>query len=308
MPNILVVDDAAADRTLVSGLLRRQAGWMTITCNNGREALKTLTETRTPPLPDLVVTDLQMPEMDGLELVRVIKEEWPSIPVILLTARGSEEIAVEALRGGAASYVPKRRLGVDLVETIRRVLAAVDADQAGQHLQHYLTASHQTFLLRNDLEQIRWLTLHVQQQLRCLPLGDEIERLRVSLAFEEALRNACLHGNLELTNPGRMERGELLRAIQSRGAELPYSQRRIRAVVRVDRQRAEFTIRDEGRGFDHARLLASAVLDDQEQASSRGLALMRTIFDEVTFQDSGNEVLLVKRGVVTECLTDDEED
>ncbi|MGD9856837.1 MAG: response regulator [Planctomycetaceae bacterium] len=304
MVTILLVDDSAVDRKLVGGLLRRQQGWSVVDCGNGQEAVAKLV----PPLPDVIVTDLQMPEMDGLELVRAVKEDWPFIPVILLTARGSEAIAVNALRGGAASYVPKRRLGADLVETIRRILAAVDADRVGQRLQHYLSSSHQTFRLRNDLDQIGLLTLYVQQQLRCLPLGDETERLRVCLALEEALKNACLHGNLEMQAPATLERGQLLQTIQSRAAQPPYSQRRIHADLRVDRQAATFIVRDEGGGFDHAQLLASAVLDDQEQASTRGLALMRTIFDDVTFNEAGNEVALVKRGIKPDDVPDDDED
>ncbi|MBX3440231.1 MAG: response regulator [Planctomycetaceae bacterium] len=303
MPKILVVDDSAADRTLVSGLLERQPEWLIRQCVNGREALDTLRA----PLPDLVVTDLQMPEMDGLELVRSLKEDWPFIPVILLTARGSEDIAAQALRAGAASYVPKHRLGRDLVETIRRVLTAVAADESAHRLHHYLDSSHQTLRLRNDPSQIGLLTLHVQQQLRCLPLGDETERLRVSLAFEEALKNACLHGNLELNAPASLDRPALLQAIQSRAAESPFAERMIHVDLMVDRAAATFVVRDDGRGFDHRFLLQSAVLDDQEQASCRGLALMRTIFDEVRYNESGNKVTLVKRGISPETVADDEE-
>ncbi len=309
MPAILVVDDSAVDQKLVSGLLKREPDWSVAVCGNGREAVSALTSPSADrPMPDLIVTDLQMPEMDGLELVQAVKEDWPFIPVILLTARGSEEIAADALRGGAASYVPKRRLGADLVETVRRVLAAVDADQTGHRLQHYLYTSHQTFRLRNDLDQIGQLTLYVQQQLRCLPLGDETERLRVCLGLEEALKNACLHGNLEMEAPTEIGRQELLRTIQVRASQQPFSQRQIHVGLKVDRDVATFSVRDEGDGFDHARLLQSAVLDDQEDASTRGLALMRTIFDEVTFNEAGNEITLVKRGVNPDDLLDDDED
>src|SRR5690606_25116304 len=202
------------------------------------------------------------------------KADYPFIPVILLTARGSEEVAAEALRRGAASYVPKRRLAEDLVVTIRRVLASVAADRTHLRLLHYLVSSEQTFLLRNDFDQIAQLAGHVQQLLRCLPLGDETERLRVSLAFEEALRNACLHGNLQIDAAAAGgDPAKLSRLIRQRASEAPFQNRRIEVTARIDRTFARFVIRDEGPGFDHARLLGEAVLDDQEQASSRGLAL-----------------------------------
>ena len=61
-------------------------------------------------MPALVLTDLIMPEMNGLELVKAIREHHPFVPVILMTSKGNEEIAVQALQGGAASYVPKSQL------------------------------------------------------------------------------------------------------------------------------------------------------------------------------------------------------
>ena len=79
---------------------------MPVYVHDGREALAAIQ--RDPP--DLVLTDLQMPEMNGLELVVAIRTTYPAIPVILMTAHGSEEIAMEALQKGAASFVPKKNL------------------------------------------------------------------------------------------------------------------------------------------------------------------------------------------------------
>ncbi|MCA9075554.1 MAG: response regulator [Planctomycetaceae bacterium] len=302
MSTLLVVDDSAVDRKLVSGLLSRELGWSAVSCENGKEALALLE----PPLPDLIVTDLQMPEMNGLELVEMVKDEWPFIPIVLLTAKGSEQIAADALRRGAASYVPKRRLGQDLVDAVRRILSYVDSDRTSLRLNHYLCESTQVFDLRNDLDQLEQLARHIQQQLRCLPLSDETERLRVSLALEEALRNSCLHGNLEMDNPSKMDREQLLQMIKRRSSERPYSQRHLRVTVRIDRDSASFTVQDEGVGFDHQARLKAAVLDDQEHASTRGLALMRTIFDEVSFNSTGNQITLVKHSITADDLLDDD--
>ncbi len=302
MSTLLVVDDSAVDRKLVSGLLAREPSWSVISCENGKEAIALME----PPLPDLIVTDLQMPEMNGLELVEALKEEWPFIPVILLTAKGSEQIAADALHLGAATYVPKRRLSLDLVDAVRRILGFVEADRDGHRLSHYLCESAQVFELRNDLEQLEQLTRLVQKQLRCLPLGDETERLRVSLALEEALRNSCLHGNLEMDDLSEISRGELAQTIKSRAAQQPFSHRHVRVSVSINRIAATFTIRDQGTGFNHQSKLATAVLDDQEHSSTRGLALMRTIFDEVSFNEVGNEVTLIKRAITADDLLDDE--
>src|ERR1700730_9966939 len=104
MATLLVVDDSAMDRRLVGGILDKNPEWTVLYAVNGKEALAEIENN----IPDLVLTDMQMPEMNGLQLVTTVKEEYPLIPVVLMTAQGSEEIAVQALRAGAASYVPKR--------------------------------------------------------------------------------------------------------------------------------------------------------------------------------------------------------
>ena len=106
MATILVVDDSAVDRRLVGGLLETDAELEVEYAAHGKEALAKIEYL----VLELVVTDLMMPEMDGLELVAAMRSKYPLIPVILMTSKGSEEIAVRALQEGAASYVPKRNL------------------------------------------------------------------------------------------------------------------------------------------------------------------------------------------------------
>ena len=76
-------------------------------------------------LPDVVISDLVMPELNGLELIGQVRQNYPLVPVILLTALGNEEIAFEALEQGAASYVPKARQAECLADTVDRVAARV---------------------------------------------------------------------------------------------------------------------------------------------------------------------------------------
>ena len=105
MTTILVVDDNPMDQRL-AGACVEEHGLSPIFASNGREALEMIE--RQPP--DVVLTDLQMPELDGLQLVQKVRQSHSSVPVILMTAFGSEEVAADALRAGAASYVPKKLL------------------------------------------------------------------------------------------------------------------------------------------------------------------------------------------------------
>ena len=182
------------DRRLAVGLLQGQIDCEIIEAADGAQALSLLT----PPLPDLVLTDLLMPEVDGLELVQESRGLHPVVPVILMTAKGSEDIAAAAMNSGAASYVPKKRLANDLVPTVTRLLASSKQERYHSRLMHHLHESHFRFVLHNDLELIGSVVAHAQEVLRCLPLGVETERLRVGIALEEALKNSLYHGNLEI--------------------------------------------------------------------------------------------------------------
>src|SRR5437588_11976782 len=117
MPIILVVDDSPVDRLLTGRLLSREKelDWVIEYAENGREALAFMKDL----VPHVVVTDLMMPDMDGLELVAAVRAEHPEVPVILMTGQGSETLALEALERGAASYVPKGQLADKLLDTVK---------------------------------------------------------------------------------------------------------------------------------------------------------------------------------------------
>ena len=80
---ILVVDDSHVDRCLIGGLLQRETGYRIELASDGHEALQRLKAMRV----DLVVTDLVMPELNGLELVSAVVDRFPQIPIILMTGK-----------------------------------------------------------------------------------------------------------------------------------------------------------------------------------------------------------------------------
>lgn len=101
--SILIVEDEKDIRKYIKDSL--SANYNTFEATNGKEALALIEENE----PDLIITDVMMPEMDGLELTRRIKTDIKTchIPVIMLSARASQEHKIEGLEGGADSYIPK---------------------------------------------------------------------------------------------------------------------------------------------------------------------------------------------------------
>jgi CheY-like chemotaxis protein len=297
MATILVVDDSAVDRSLVGGLLEKTTVCTVRYAASGLEALARIKDL----VPDLIITDLTMPGMDGLELVKAIRAHYPDVPVILMTAYGNELLAIEALAQGAASYVPKSQLAHRLATTAWQVYSRAQSDRSSRHLLGCLTRSEFTFVLENDARLIDPLIDLVQQMLAATKLCDFAERLQVGIALREALLNALFHGNLELSTEEMAEFEDQLiqekdqSLVEKRRSEPPYCTRRVFVDIKIGGDEAQFTVRDEGRGFDVGKIPPPNDPAALEGDAGRGLVLMQSFLDELRFSDSGNEVTLVKR-------------
>jgi two-component system response regulator AtoC len=134
--NVLIVDDEAGMRRVLEIMLARM-NFKTWSAADGNEAFRLLQAQRF----DLVVTDLRMPGMDGVELLRTLRAAGLSLPVIMMTAHGSIESAIEAMRLGACDYL-LRPFDVETLElAMRRVFAQSDllqrnaflSKQTGEH-------------------------------------------------------------------------------------------------------------------------------------------------------------------------------
>jgi CheY-like chemotaxis protein/anti-sigma regulatory factor (Ser/Thr protein kinase) len=289
MASVLVVDDSAVDRRLAGGLLEKHLNLEVAYAEDGKVAVKALAKA----VPDVVLTDMQMPGMNGLELVEHIRAHHPQVPVILITAFGSEELAVQALKRGAASYVPKRLLAEELATTVESILEVARAEQEETRLQEALAQTESTFLLDNDPALIPPLIAHVQAGLRRLKLCDDTGSIRVTVALREAILNAMEHGNLELSSRLR-EQGEddYHRLAHERRQQQPFRDRRVHVVVRQTRSDAVFVVRDEGPGFDPGGLPDPTDPANLENVSGRGLLLIRTFMDVVYHSDKGREITM----------------
>lgn len=291
-PPILVVDDSSVSRSLAGGLIRRGMGRPVRFAEGGREALDLLERIE----PAAVLTDLQMPGMDGLELVGAVRSRRPRTPVILMTAHGSEAVAMQALRAGAASYVPKGSLARDLVDTLRQVLALVEGDQRRQRLLARQEVRSSRFTIENDPELIGPLVALLQEDLAAFGIGDETARMRVGVALQESLANALFHGNLECSTDLRQEDERIFYGLADRRRGLdPFRSRRIFVEAAVDRHQARYVIRDEGPGFDVSAINKPFDPEDLMRIGGRGMLLIRTFMDEVAHNATGNQITLVKR-------------
>lgn len=289
----LVVDDEPTVRHLAAGLLKRAFPNATIdTCNDGHAALGLVNKHP----PSLVITDLFMPGSDGLTLVSDIHLHHPALPVIVITSRGSEQAITKALRAGAASYVPKQRIGEELVDTVHWILAVGDKRARHEEIFDYQDRIERHYTLPNRSELIAPLVTELQQDLRRLGVCPEEDLIRFGVAMTECLMNAMIHGNLGL--PGHLlSKGvhAFRELVEERLGKSPWKDRRVTVDVIADRMQATCTVRDEGDGFNPAELPDPTCEDAMERPHGRGLLLIRSFMNEVKYNAKGNEVTLIKR-------------
>lgn len=294
MPNVLIVDDSPIDRVLIEGVLKKDPRVKTRLAHSGSDALATLGQW----LPDIVVTDLQMPEMDGLQLVTAIRIHYPSVPVVLITAHGSEELAVRALEQGAASYVPKSQLAHNLLGVVDQVVELARDDRGYEALTQSMEYAEFRFRAESDFATTDRLVELVQQLVASIGVCNTGGQVRLGMALEEAFRTAILRGNLELTPELLLAVGghheQSRQQLDARRREAPYAGRKLAVHVKVTPEEARFVIAHEGPPLAIAER-KDEIAPALEDPSDRSLILMRAFMDDVEFSPDGKSITLVKR-------------
>jgi len=262
---LLVADDEPTMRELLQRFLGDK-GYQVLTAAHGREALEVLGGHTC----HLVITDLRMPQLDGMQLLLAIKESNPRLPVIFISGYGDTETVVAALKAGAENFLPKPLDLRKLHQAVQQTLALSCIQPRPQAITPnvrqvtYVEAPSQP-------EQIRHLLY--QLALSAVAVGFAPVDLEGSLkvALAEALTNAMEHGN-------------------------SWDQdKRVILEAEVSCQEMRVTVRDQGPGFDY-RALGDPTQGDRLLAErGRGVFIMHAVMDEVQFNESGNQVTLIKR-------------
>lgn len=290
MANVLLVEDSAVQRAALGRLLSELPADV-VYASSAAEGRQWLEKTAI----DLVVADLLLPDAEGVQFVQEIRERYPNIPVIAITAHGDEQTVVDVLRAGACYYVPKAEAQTLLPLTASDVLARRVAEQSYAQLIRCADRVCLEFRLDNDPALIEPLVDLLQQMIANIGALDECERVRFGVAMEQALLNALYRGNLEIPGPAAVAAGSTPIPISQRLRERPYCDRRIDVFAEITRQQALFHVRDEGPGFDVATAEYRDLWRQVGGPAGRGLVLMKAFADEVRFHPRGNQVTLVKR-------------
>jgi len=292
MAEILLIDDSEFDRKLVLSLLAKEPDWNGTGCRCGEEALQLMEQQSF----DLVITDLKMPGIDGLQVIKEINEHFATVPVILITSFGNEDVALQALQQGAANYIPKRSIAERLADSVKTVLSAARRDRQRDGAQSYVAEQTLNFQLPSDREAVPGVVAWMQDLATENRIVEDADAVRLGVALEEALLNAIIHGNLEVGSQHREGDGLLFEEfIELHMTQEPFRSRQVNLSVKIDKTSASFQVTDEGPGFNISDIPDPTDPENLLRPSGRGLLLMHAFMDEVKFNEQGNSVTLVRR-------------
>jgi CheY-like chemotaxis protein len=287
MAKILVAEDSQVDQMLVTRLLE-DPDWTIELATDGLEALGLVEKFE----PDLIVTDMQMPNMGGLELVQQLRLRNASIPIVLITGQGSEDSAFEALRCGATSYSPKSQLARDLKRTVSHCLEIAQRMQYTHDTRLIPKPKTQTFVLENELSLIGPTIENLQNSL---PSWSDSDRLQIGMAIDEAVVNAMHHGNLEVESRLREDdEKHYYSAIEDRKSKHPFCTRRVRIEAEFSDKHICVQISDEGPGFNPSQIVDPRKPENLQKVSGRGLLLIKNFMDQVSHNQTGNQITMTK--------------
>lgn len=116
--NILIVDDAAFMRMMIKDILTKNGYEVAGEAENGAKAVEKYNETK----PDLVLMDITMPEMDGIQALKKIKEADASANIIMCSAMGQQAMVIEAIQSGAKDFIVKPFQADRVLEAVKKVV------------------------------------------------------------------------------------------------------------------------------------------------------------------------------------------
>jgi CheY-like chemotaxis protein len=261
---VLIVDDDREVMTMLADIVR-ELNLTPVTASHGQEAMEKLKGQKI----DLIITDLVMPKMDGLELIKQSRQLNAKIPIAVISGHGEAQNVIEALNRGAYNFVSKPF-------TIKEIEAII---KKGLRLREFSLGTHKILEgirnyteinIPNNPHYLPPATLYIVRECQWRGIDDEDQLSNVSVCADELLTNALIHGN-ELDED-----------------------KKISIQLVFDSEKFTMSFEDEGRGFDYHKLMAALSAEQVVPPTKRGLFIVKSLMDELSFNESGNKVTAVK--------------
>jgi len=293
LPTILVVDDEEVIRITIQKKLSR-AGFNVISFEKGEDLLYYLKNA--DHNADLIITDIKLRKMDGIELLRRINSMDEPIPVLIISGHGNVEDAIRALRYGASDYIRKPFDINDLTSSVRSILKRKFQKKLSENLAIYKQYEKCVLEIPNDGDLINTISFNFTKNLVPAGLFNYTTSENISLSLQESISNAMFHGNFEIDSSLRDSGGmkEFNSEIERRKVLSPFKDRTVKLTYELTPDYVFYEIEDQGPGFNYMNLPDPRDPENFFKNSGRGLLIIRIHMDEVSWHDRGNVIRMKK--------------
>ena len=287
---ILLIDDENEFlQTLHQGLLAQSH--VVETANNGQTGWEIFEQQQ--PF-DLIIMDINMPSINGLDLLKKIREEDPIIPVVIMTRHGDLENSVQALRLSAFDFLLKPFKFQQLKTIIEKLESLQNPAEKLKDLLPFYEETLQ-FSIPSRLKCVETAIERIQFIFSSIFKIQRLNSTQIAMCLGEAINNATIHGNLEVPSALKEESWDTFHKMVETREKMPqFGTRRIRVTCHLTPQFFSVEVEDEGSGFDTSSLPDPRNPENLLAASGRGLFLIRIYMDQVTWNAKGNRIRMVK--------------
>lgn len=254
-------------------------------------------------MPDIVISDMRLPDKNGNIVVKEIKEIDRDVPIIIITGYSDHQLILSAMKNGAVDLLKKPFKPNDLkylinkIETLfRKIKVKLSASFVQWEKRH--------IIIRNDIHIIRSVVDFIFSNIDYI--SEDVSFMKIGL--QEVLINAIEHGNLDITNKEKQElldRGDYNRILKERMQQTEYRDKFVDIEIFSTPEYLKVSIQDMGKGFDLSSIPDPENPENFLKESGKGILMAIHAFDRVDYNDAGNCVTLIKHSEFVEQRVSD---
>jgi YesN/AraC family two-component response regulator len=286
---VLVVEDDYSSRELLKICIEKE-GYQCQTANDGVDGFNLFKKFN----PDLIISDVRMPNMTGIELLESIRKISKDVIIVFITGHGNEELALQALQLGANNYI-KKPVDISEIKTLtNRYYDVIKSKAIQSNIVDLIKHREMEIEIESDMNLVQSLANYLSEKTG--NYFDSKERMRIELGINELLINAIEHGNWDISYE---EKNQAL--LDDRISDLYKTKRedpinidkKVLVKFKLSEKFCEWIITDEGKGFDW-KTVYNPIDTKLSRMNGRGILLSKLQFDELEYIGKGNVVRLKK--------------
>ncbi len=287
---VLIVEDDPASMNFLEIILNKE-NLDYRTAIDGEEGLKVFKEYE----PHIILSDINMQNMSGIELLAVVKKQKPQTIMIMLTAFNSEEYVIESMRHGANNYLKKPILRDNITGLLRKYIVLIQSRSINKKVYDFVQQHSFTMKIGNNLDLIPNVVNYLISQIE--PLFKEDDSMGVHLGLNEIITNAVEHGNLNISyteKTNALKNNYFDKLVKERCVSSENANKKVTIDYSYQDGYCEWIISDCGKGFNPNSIPNPIIGIGSELLHGRGIFISRFQFDELEYLDKGNVVRLRK--------------